>query len=129
MEYGSKWEFYIAKDEFQLYFPEGEYTIQKLAKWYNVIPTSPEKISYYGLNDKELLKQHFSNFCNFGDIKTKLNNDRHSNNFLMIWCMAIYNMESEVVGFAAQEYSDKGPGEKKILYFNDLNTEEYCFMV
>lgn len=119
MEGMSEWEYYIAKDEFTLPFPEGDYDINLLVEWYRVIPTKPQKISYYGDNTK-ILKDHFSRFTDFGDVKTKLNNDMHSNHFLTIWCMAIYNMERELVGFAAQEYIGDKPAEKKICYFDEL---------
>ena len=118
----SDWEYFIVKDEFQLYFPEGDYDINLLTEWYQVIPTKAEKISYYGDNIK-ILKEHFEKFVNFGDIKTKMINDMHTNNFLTIWCLAIYNTEQELVGFAAQEFVQGKPAEKKIRYFDELNGE------
>lgn len=123
----SEWEYFIVKDEFQIYFPEGPYTIDRLVDWYKIIPTKPEKISYYGDNT-ELLKQHFTIFTEFGDVKTKIGNDMHSNHFLTIWCMAIYDLEEELVGFAAQEFLDDKPGEKKIRYFGELNEQYYINM-
>lgn len=119
MEAFSEWEYYIGKDEFQLYFPEGNYNIQTLADWYKVIPTQSEKIAFYGDN-VDLLKRHFEKFTHSSNIKTKMNNDMESNSFLTVWCLTIYNAERELVGFAAQEYLQKGPGEKKILYFDEL---------
>lgn len=115
----SEWEYYIVKDEFQIYFPEGEYTIDELAEWYRIIPTEGEKISYYGDNI-DLLKRHFTNFVNFGGVKTKLSNDMHSNKFLVVLCMVIYNVEQEMVGFAAQEFIEGNPADKKIKYFGEL---------
>lgn len=120
MEFYSEWEYVIVKDEFQIFFPEGDYDIKLLAEWYKIIPTKSEKISYYGDNI-QMIKHHFTNFVKYGNTKTKLVNDMHSNEFLNVWCMAIYNSESELVGFAAQEYTDKGPAEKKFVYFNELN--------
>ena len=117
---GSEWEYFIVKDEFQLYFPEGDYNINLLAEWYKIIPTRGEKIGYYGDNI-DLLKRHFKKFSDFGDVKTKMNNDMHSNNFLTVWCLAIYNSEHELVGFSAQEYIEGKPAEKKIqYYYNEL---------
>ena len=115
----SEWEYFVGKDVFQFYFPNGDYDIYTLAEWYRVIPTQPEKISYYGDNIP-LLKQHFENFAMFDSVKTKVGNDLHSNTFLTVWCMAIYNTESELVGFAAQEYINGKAADKKILYFGEL---------
>lgn len=115
----SEYEYFIVKDEFQIYFPEGDYDIGLLAEWYKIIPTNPTDYKYYGDNI-DLLKRHFEKFTNFSGVKSKMNNDMHSNNFLTIWCLTIYNAERELVGFAAQEYLQKGPGEKKILYFGEL---------
>lgn len=120
----SEWEYTIVKDEFQLYFPEGDYDINLLAEWYKVIPTKGEKIAYYGDNTK-ILKQHFENFLDFSGVKTKSNNDMHSNSFLTVWCLAIYNAQQELTGFAAQEFIEGKPAQKKILYFNELR--EQCF--
>lgn len=119
MEYYAEWDYVVVKDEFQVFFPEGDYDINSLAEWYKVIPTKSEKIAYYGDNI-ELLKRHFDNFVNYSNTKTKLVNDMHSNEFLNVWCMAIYDSECNLVAFAAQEYSAKGATEKKILYFNEL---------
>ena len=124
MEGYTEWEYYIAKDLFHLYFPEGEYNIYTLAEWYKVIPTKAEKIAYYG-DRVDLLKQHFEQLVTCSDIKTKITNDIHSNAILNIWCLTIYNVEGELVGFAAQEveeYLTKGSikGEKKIIFFNEL---------
>lgn len=124
MEYYSEWNYVVVKDEFQIFFPEGDYDINSLAEWYRVIPTKSEKIAYYGDNI-ELLKRHFDNFVNCSNTKTKLVNDTHSNEFLNVWCMAIYDSECSLVAFAAQEYSSKGATGKKILYFNELREE--CF--
>lgn len=116
----AEWEYYIAKDEFQIYFPEGDYDINSLIEWYRTIPTQPEKISYYGDNT-QILKRHFENFVDFKGIKTKFNNDMYSNSFLTVWCLAIYNTEEELVGFAAQEYIEDKPQQRKISYFGNLN--------
>ena len=115
----SEWEYFIAKDKFQLYFPEGDYDIDLLIEWYKVIPTKLEKISYYGDNTK-ILKDHFSKFTDFGDVKTKKDNDTHANSFLTVWCMTIYNSEMELLGFSAQEFIQGKPAEKKIRYFKEL---------
>ena len=53
-----------------------------------------------------------------------MNNDMHSNHFLTVWCLAIYNSEHELVGFSAQEYIEGKPADKKILYFNELNDKQ-----
>lgn len=118
-----EWEYFIVKDEFQIYLPEGGYTIDNLVEWYRVIPTKSEKISYYGDNT-ELLKQHFTILTEFGDVKTKIGNDMHSNKFLTIWCMAIYNLELKLVGFAAQEFIEGKPADKKIKYFGELSDKQ-----
>ena len=124
MEGYTEWEYKITKDLFQLYFPEGEYDIYTLAEWYRTIPTHPDAIAYYG-DRVDLLKRHFELFTNCDEIKTKAVNDFHSNPFINVWCMTIYNAEMELVGFAAQEVSEylaKGgiKGEKKVIYFNEL---------
>ena len=123
MLHQSQWEYFIAKEEFQLYFPEGDYDIDLLLEWYKVIPTKTESFAYYGDNTK-ILKDHFSKFTEFSDVKTKLNNDMHSNSFLTIWCMSIYNSEYELVGFSAQEFIEGKPADKKIKYFGDLNDNQ-----
>ena len=115
----SEYQYFIVKDEFQIYFPEGDYDIGLLAEWYKVIPTHPTDYKYYGDN-VDLLKRHFEKFSDFSGVKTKMNNDMHSNSFLTVWCTAIYNAERELVGFAAQEYVHDKPEERKILYFNEL---------
>ena len=118
----TEYEYFIAKDEFQVYFPEGgNYNIEMLAEWYRVIPTHPTDCKYYGDN-VDLLKRHFEKFSEFSGVKTKMNNDMHSNSFLTVWCLAIYNAEQELVGFAAQEWLDGKPGETKIEYYNELNS-------
>ena len=119
MESFSEWDFKVVKDEFSLYFPEGEYDIHSLAEWYRTIPTHPENIAYYGDNIN-LLKQHFTKFANFEAINSKWTNDIHSNPILYVWCLAIYDSERNLVGFAAQEIKDGFKGEKKILYFDEL---------
>lgn len=116
---GSEWEYFIVKDEFQFYFPEGDYDINLLAEWYKIIPTRGEKIGYYGDNI-DLLKRHFQKFSDFGDVKIKMTNDFHSNPILTVWCLAVYNMEQELVGFAAQEFVQGKPAAKKIVYFSEL---------
>lgn len=120
MEFYTDWDYYIATDEFQLYFPEGDYDITTLLEWYRTIPTHPKKISYYGDNE-ELLKRHFEKFVSFGDVHSKLTNDYHSNSILKIFCITIYNSEGDLVGFAAQEYINGFPANKKISYFRELN--------
>ena len=124
----SNWEYFIAKDEFQINFPEGDYDIGVLVDWYRVIPTKSENFSYYGDNI-EILKDHFSKFTEFGDVKTKMNNDMHSNHFLTVWCLVIYNSEHELVGFSAQEYIEGKPADKKILYFNELNDKQSQYYI
>ena len=119
MEAYSQWEYKVVKDEFVLYFPEGDYDIHTLADWYKTIPTLSEVLAYYGDNTK-LLKEHFSKFVNFDEINTKWTNDFRSNPILYVWCLAIYNSQMELVGFAAQEIKDGFKGEKKILYFGEL---------
>ena len=118
----TEYQYFIVKDEFQIYFPEGDYDITLLAEWYKVIPTHPTDCKYYGDNT-ELLKRHFERFCGTPDVKTKMNNDMQSNLFLTVWCIAIYNAEQELVGFAAQEYIHDKPEEKKVLYYNELNED------
>lgn len=115
----SEYEYFIVKDEFQIYFPEKDFDINLLAEWYRVIPTHPTDYKYYGDNIN-LLKDHFTRFCGTPDVKTKMNNDMHSNSFLTVWCIAIYNAEQELVGFAAQEFFDNKPQEKKIRYYGEL---------
>lgn len=119
MEAYSEWEYKVVKDSFLLYFPEGEYDIHTLAEWYKTIPTHPEPIAYYG-DRVDLLKQHFSKYINFNEINTKWTNDYSSNPVLYVWCLAIYNVEGELVGFAAEENDNRSKGEKKILYFGEL---------
>lgn len=119
MEFYSQWDYYIASDEFQVYFPEGDYTIADLVDWYKTIPTHPKKISYYGDNI-ELLKRHFEKFVSFSDVHSKLTNDHHSNSILKVFCLAIYNLEGDLLGFAAQEYRNGFPADKKISYFREL---------
>lgn len=116
---GADWDFVIMKDEFQLFFPDGDYDIYTLAAWYKTIPTKPEKIAFYGDNEN-LLKRHFEEFREYSNIKSKITNDLHSNKILNVWCLAIYNSESELVGFAAQEYINGFAADKKILYFGEL---------
>lgn len=112
----NNWDYVIAQDSFQIYFPEGDYDINLLLEWYNVIPTKPEKISYYGDNI-ELVKQHFQKFTdNMGEVRTKLTNDYHSNNILKVYCLVLLNTRGEVVGFAAQEFCKGFAANKKILY-------------
>lgn len=123
MEYYAEWDYVVVKDEFQIFFPEGNYDINSLAEWYRVIPTKSEKIAYYGDNI-ELLKEHFSKFTEFGGVKTKFNNDMHSNQFLTVWCLAIYNSECELVGFSAQEFIEGKPADKKIKYFGELSDKQ-----
>lgn len=113
----SNWDYVIAQDSFQIYFPEGDYDINLLSEWYNVIPTNPEKISYYGANI-ELVKQHFQKFTdNMGEVRTKLTNDHHSNNILKVYCLVLLNAYGKVIGFAAQEFYKGFAANKKILYF------------
>ena len=119
MEGYTEWEYKVVKDEFFLYFPEGEYDIHTLAEWYKTIPTHPETIAYYG-DRIDLLKQHFSKYINFKEINTKWINDFSSNPVLYVWCLAIYNSQMELVGFAAEENNNNLRGEKKILYFGEL---------
>lgn len=123
MEGFSEWVYSIVKDEYFLYFPEGDYDINLLADWYKTIPTHSEKIAYYGDNTK-ILKEHFSKFVEFGDVKTKINNDMHANQFLTVWCLAIYNTECELVGFSAQEFIEGKPVDKKIKYFGELSDKQ-----
>ena len=123
-----EYQYFIVKDEFQIYFPEGDFDIGLLAEWYRVIPTHPTDYKFYGDNT-DLLKRHFQKFSAFSEVKTKMNNDMHSNPFLTVWCMAIYNTEKELVGFAAQEFVEGKPAEKKIQYYIELDDEEYCFPV
>ena len=115
----SEWEYKVVKDEFFLYFPEGDYNIGTLLEWYKVVPTNPNTIAYYGDN-VELLKRHFERFSQFDDVHTKNGNDFHSNPLLYVHCMAVYNSESELVGFAAQEYIEGKAADKKFLYLNEL---------
>ena len=116
----SEWEYYIAKDKIKIFFPEGDYDINVLAEWYKVIPTNPEKISYYGDNI-ELVKRHFEKFSAYSNnVYTRITNDTHSNKYLDVWCMAIYNAQQELVGFSAQEHKEIGLGNRKIVYFNEL---------
>lgn len=119
MEAYTEWEYYIVKDEYFLYFPEGNYDIHSLVDWYKTIPTHPNKIAYYGDNI-ELLKRHFEKFSTFTEVHTKSTNDFHSNPVLYVWCMAIYNSERDLVGFAAQEFVEGKPADKKIKYFGEL---------
>ena len=114
-----EWEYYIVKDEFLLYFPEGDYDIHLLVDWYKTIPTHPEKIAYYGDNT-DLLKRHFEKFSTFTEVHTKVTNDFHSNLVLYVWCIAIYNLRGELVGFSAQEFIEGKPANKKICYFGEL---------
>ena len=123
-----EWQYTIVKDEFSLYFPEGDYDIETLANWYRIVPTKGEEIAYYG-NDVELVKRHFEKFSTSNDVHSKVINDVHSNPVLYIWCMAIYDKEGTMVGFAAQQYLNDSPAFKKFLYFNEFDTNEYCFMV
>ena len=123
MEGYTEWEYYIAKANFHIFFPDGDYNIQTLVDWYKVIPTKAEKISYYGDNI-ELLKGHFEKFSMFDIVKTKISNDTHSNKFLNIWCTAIYNSDMELVAFAAQEFIEGKSADKKIKYFGELNGEQ-----
>jgi len=116
------WDYFIVKDNFQIFFPEGNYDVRLLAEWYRIIPTKAEKIAYYGDNT-EMVKDHLHRFMVHGDVKTRMGNDMHSSPFLNVWCMAIYNYEMELVGFAAQEYSESnGAGEKQIVFFEELNS-------
>lgn len=115
-----EWKYTIVKDEFSLYFPEGDYNIESLMKWYKIIPTNGEKIAYYD-NDIELLKQHFEKFLTSDDIHTRVINDLHSNPILYIRCMTIYDTQDNLMGFAAQENKDGFKSEKKILYFGELS--------
>ena len=119
MESRSDWQFKVVKDEFFLYFPEGDYDIDTLVDWYRTIPTRPDTVAYYGDNIN-LLKQHFEKFAAFSEIRTKSTNDFHSNPVLYVWCMAIYNWEMELVGFAAQELINDESANKKIRYFGEL---------
>ena len=128
MLYHAQWEYSIVKDEFQISFPEGDYDINLLAEWYQVIPTKSENFSYYGDNTK-ILKEHFSKFTEFGDVKTKLNNDMHANHFLTIWCLAIYNAECELVGFSAQEFIEGKSANKKIKYFGELSDQQLQYYI
>ena len=116
----SEYQYFIVKDEFQIYFPEGDYDINLLVDWYKTIPTHPTDYKYYGDNT-DLLKRHFEKFMNFSGVKTKMNNDMNANSFLTVWCIAIYDAERELKGFAAQEFIGDKPGEKKIRYFGELN--------
>ena len=118
MESRFQWEYRVVKDEFQIFFPEGDYDIDTLIDWYKIIPTKGKELAYYGDN-VDLLKRHFEHFTAF-EIKTKCTNDFHSNKVLTIWCVAIYNWEMELVGFAAQEYMKDKPEAKKIRYFGEL---------
>ena len=128
MEAYSQWEYKVVKDEFSLYFPEGDYDINVLADWYKTIPTHPEVLTYYGDNE-ELLKQHFEKFSMFSEVRSKITNDLHSNSILYVWCLAIYNSQMELVGFAAQEIKDSCKGEKKILYFKELSSNsKVCYI-
>jgi len=115
----STYEYFIVKDEFQIFFPEGDYDINTLSEWYQINPTKPTDYKYYGDN-QDLLKNHFTRFSGTPDVKTKMNNDMHSNPFLTIWCIAIYNADQELVGFAAQEYTNGKPAERKIKYYQEL---------
>lgn len=119
MDCYTEWEYVVAKDDFHIYFPEGDYDIVTLAEWYKIIPTNSEKIGYYGDNET-LLKQHFEKFSKFEEVWTKSTNDFHSNSILYVHCMVIYNSENDLVGFAAQELIEGKPADKKILYFNKL---------
>lgn len=107
------YDYYIAEDNFNIYFPEDTdvYDIDILKEWYEVIPTEPKIIGYYGDNI-EILKQHFERFMQNGNIKTKVGNDIHGNKVLNVKVYVIYKAE-KLVGFAAQEWNR----EKKILYF------------
>ena len=116
----SQWEYKIVKDEFQVYFPEDDFSVPLLKEWYEIIPTKGEVIAYYGDNTWKL-KQHFERFCGTPDVKTKINNDMYSNKFLTIWCLAIYDSQNNLVGFAAQEIEEGKPTKKKIYYYNELN--------
>lgn len=126
MNKSTNWDYVIAEDEFQVFFPEGDYNIDSILEWYKIIPTTPRIFSYYGGNI-DLLKRHFELFSNFSDVRTKVTNDFHSNTILSIWCMTIYDKQGILVGFAAQEYLDGFAASKKILYLNDLDNVEYCF--
>lgn len=128
MQKYSEWQYTIVKDEFSLYFPEGDYDIKTLADWYRIVPTKGEEIAYYNDNI-ELVKQHFEKFSTSNDVNTKVMNDLHSNSILYVRCMAIYDKEGTMVGFAAQQYLNGSPAFKKFLYFNEFDTEEYCFAV
>ena len=119
MENYPEYQYYIVKDEFQIYFPKEDYTIDELLYWYKITPTQPKKISYYGKHDESLMKEHFKQFA-FLDVKSKISNDLHSNQFLTVWCIAIYNDMGILEGFSAQEIKNSFPAEKKISYLMTL---------
>ena len=108
-------EYYIAVDSFDINFPEGDYTIDDLKEWYEVIPTEPKVIGYYGDNI-DLMVKHFQNFSG-SLVKTRMGNDMHSDKILHVQVLVIYTMNNHLQGFAVQEWVNGFGSEVKIEYY------------
>ena len=111
----AEYDYYIAQDSFDLYFPEGDYDVELLYDWYNIIPTTPKIISYYGDNI-ELLKRQFEKFSSNGLVKTRKNNDLHAEEMLNIHVLCIYDKENNLQGFAAQQWENGAVSKIDIIY-------------
>lgn len=111
----AEYEYYIAMDSFDINFPEENYTIDDLKKWYETIPTEPKVIGYYNTKIDPIVK-HFRNFSG-SLVKTRIGNDMHSDRILHVQVLVIYTINNHLQGFAAQEWMNGFGSEVKIEYY------------
>lgn len=120
------YNYYIVQDNFSILFPEQDYTVEELYEWYKVIPTNPKVIGYYGV-DEQLIKRHFEKMLISDEVKTRKSNTLHAEDNLNVNVLVVYNRNGKCVGFAAQEWRGNWGKEKKAIYLNEFNKEEYSF--
>ena len=113
------YNYYVVQDSFTLLFPEDTYTIEDLYNWYELIPTEPKKIGYYG-TDKELLKRHLERLLISDEVKTRKTNTLHAEDCLNVNVLVAYTRDGKCVAFAAQEWRDNWGKEKRILFLKTL---------